>query len=143
MCLNLSWKHGAMIPWENINIKNVQTCGFQGHTRDANNDPRGEAEANRSWVSPLCSLVPSVPSVQTCILFGPHQTLMGLQRKTGEENAVGRSKVELLVLLHVVRQDGDKSEGCPTGCKGAGFSQIPSKLLQVSMWLCIDCHTSH
>lgn len=103
MCLNLSWKHGAMIPWENINIKNVQTCGFQGHRRDANNDPRAEAEANRSWVSPRCSVVPSVPSVQPCILFGPHQTLMGLQRKTGEENAVGRCKVELLVLLHVVR----------------------------------------
>lgn len=146
---NLSWKHGAMRPWENINIKNVQTRGFQGRGRDANNGPRGEVGC--SWVFPCCSLVLGVPSVQPCLLFGPDQTLMGFQCKTGDEILLGSSEVELLILLHVVRWVGDKSGVYPTGSNGTGccccccffLKQMPSKLHQVWMWPVIDCRTSY
>lgn len=127
MCPNLSWKHGAMRPWENINIKNLQTRGFQGRRRDANNDPRGEVGC--SWVSSSCSPMVRVLSVQPCILFGTHHTLIGFQFKTGGQNSLGRFEVKLLMLRHVVREGKKKkSEVYPTGSKGIPLSQMASKL---------------
>lgn len=70
----------------------------------------------------------SMPSVQPCILFDPHQTLMVFQCKTGDKNALVSSEAELLMLLHVVRWVGDKSEVYPTGSKVMRFSQTTSKL---------------